>query len=147
MFLFSFVFISFFFLFVCFGFVLATVAATRTGRLLVHGSGQDDLLHASVPLAPQTCQVDVRSGHVALAVPLGLGGHGAGQPGLRGVLPPQVAQNGLRRVGFFGLQISLELLKKKKKNAVRCGNSFPFRETPEWLNRPENVPPIGAVFC
>lgn len=106
MFIFYFALLSFLFAFVL-------VAVSWTGRLLVHGSGEDDLLHSSVPLAPQTCQVDVRSGHVALAVSLGLGGHSAGQPGLRGVLPPQVAQNGLRRMSFFGLQIGLELFKKK----------------------------------
>lgn len=84
-------------------------ALKRTGRLLVDGSGEDDLFHSSVSLSPQTCQVDVRSGHVARAVSLGLRGDGARQPGLRGVLPPHVAQVRLCRVRLFRLQIGLAL--------------------------------------
>lgn len=84
-------------------------ALKRTGRLLVDGPGEDNLFHSSVSLSPQTCQVDVRFGHVARAVSLGLRGDGAGQPGLRGVLPPHVAQVCLRRVRLFRLQVGLEL--------------------------------------
>ena len=78
-------------------------------KLLVHRPGEVCFDHVSVSLSPQTGQVDLRFGHVALTVSLALTGSVLGQPGLSDVLPSHVAQISLHRVGHFGQQIGLEL--------------------------------------